>query len=136
MTLYAFGFAESLQIVCPGVPIQVVPAVTIAALTPISTKGAKIALKLHISTMRAIGLSLPFLVAGSSVQGKTHLFWRVFTVFLREVPEITAGVALFGGLKHPQRSVPFDTIAAITICVIVYPPAPIVLAFSAHMDVL
>ena len=58
VTLYAFGFAEALRIVWPGIPIQAAAGVTVVAVTLLSIRGASLALKLQLPIMLLVGLSL------------------------------------------------------------------------------
>jgi len=145
LTLYAFGLAESLRIVWPGVPAQPVAAATIAVVALLSVRGAALALKLQLPIMAAVALSLISLAAGGSFEGKVPVFWgeypeaadgfwQVFAVFFPAVTGITAGLALSGDMRDPQRSIPRGTLAAVGVGLVVYLAVPIVLAFNASTD--
>ncbi|HMB70828.1 MAG TPA: hypothetical protein VKU85_16045, partial [bacterium] len=58
VTLYAFGLAESLRIVWPGVPVQVVASVVVVGAGLLAYRGAAIALRAQIPLMGLIAVSL------------------------------------------------------------------------------
>ncbi|HPR63111.1 MAG TPA: Na-K-Cl cotransporter [Thermoanaerobaculia bacterium] len=142
VTLYAFGFAESLRILWPEIPLQPVAALTVLLVSFISGRGAGLALKLQIPIMILVVLSLLSLAGGLTgpVELKTGFFqgvpgspsfWYVFAVFFPAVTGIMAGVSLSGDLKNPTRSIPRGALAAVLTGFIVYLIVPIILAVSA-----
>ncbi len=142
VTLYAFGFAESLALLRPGLPQQTVAATTILVVSLLAGRGAKLALRLQIPIMVCIVASLVSLVAGlgAHAPGNVSLwqgtpeglpFWAVFAVFFPAVTGIMAGISLSGDLKDPARAIPKGTLAAVAVGLVVYLAVPVVLASMA-----
>ena len=141
ITLYAFGLAESLQLLWPELPQRPVAAATVVVVTALTTRGAGLALRMQLPIMVAIGLALAVLgvgVAGnltepavSPAQGAPG-FWAVFAVFFPAVTGIMAGVSLSGDLRRPERAIPRGTIAAVLTGFAVY--VAVVVALSVAAD--
>jgi len=142
VTLYCFGFAESLRFVWPTVPVELVTALTVLVIALISGRSAGLALKLQLPIMAFVGLALLSLVAG--VAGSDQLqvglskgvagapdFWHIFAVFFPAVTGIMAGVSLSGDLRNPARDIPRGTIAAVLAGFAVYLIVPVILALGA-----
>ncbi len=141
VTLYAFGLAESLQLLWPNIPQRPVAAVTVLAVALLATRGADLALKLQLPIMAGIAVSLIALVIGAlsevpdtvqlSAAPGAETFWPVFAVFFPAVTGIMAGVSLSGDLERPERSIPLGTIGAVLVGFAVYLGAVIVLGLAA-----
>jgi amino acid transporter len=142
VTLYAFGFAESLQFVWPDAPVQPIAAITVLAVSLISGRSANLALRLQIPILILLVLAIASLFTGvvgepgfkaGLWQGVENApgFWVVFAVFFPAVTGIMAGVSLSGDLKNPTRSIPRGTLAAVLVGFIVYLTVPVVLALGA-----
>lgn len=146
VTLYSFGFAESLNILFPSLPVQIAAVIVVVIVTLISLKGAELTLKTQIPVMVLIALSLISLFAGANYDGREAVlwgeyskgidFWMVFAVFFPAVTGILAGVSMSGDLKNPKKSIPLGTLAAVVTGFIVYVSVPIVLAYSVDGSVL
>jgi len=147
VTLYAFGFAESLSLFWPEAPQRIVAASTIIVVALAAAWGAEAALKLQVPILVAIGLALGSLMIGSVaksgetlplLQGVTSgkSFWLVFAVFFPAVTGIMAGVSLSGDLKDPARSIPRGTMAAVLTGFLVYLAVPVALAATSSPEAL
>ncbi|MDH3499919.1 MAG: Na-K-Cl cotransporter [Acidimicrobiia bacterium] len=143
VTLYAFGLAESLQLIWPGVPLRPVAILTILAVALLATRGAGLALKLQLPIMGGILLSLLALAFGVVTSGGAEGavaaapegvigFWEVFAVFFPAVTGIMAGVSLSGDLEEPAKSIPWGTLVAVLVGFVVY--LVVVLALGTAAD--
>ena len=130
VTLYAFGLAESLQLIWPDLPQKPVATATVLIVALLAARGADLALRLQLPIMGGIVLALGALVFGvaSNTPEAVELagasdgieFWPVFAVFFPAVTGIMAGVSLSGDLDHPARSIPRGSIAAVLVGFVVY----------------
>lgn len=147
VTLYAFGLAESLRIIWPGVPVQYVAFATVILVGALAFKGAGTALKAQLPIMALVGISLVALVIGvvsrapatgiplEAPSGQVT-FWHGFAVFFPAVTGVMAGLGLSGDLRDPQRSIPLGSLAATAAGFVVYLSVPVLLAVGASADVL
>jgi amino acid transporter len=141
VTLYAFGLAESLQLIWPDLPQRTIAFATILVVALLAARGAGLALKLQLPILAGIVLSLVVLLIGvaRNVPETVQLsgvpngepFWVVFAVFVPAVTGIMAGVSLSGDLRRPERSIPLGTMAAVATGFAVYLGVVIGLALAA-----
>ena len=140
VTLYAFGLAESLEMLWPGLPQRPVAAGIVVAVTLLAARGAGMALKLQLPIMAGIGVALvtlavcvvgnlPDTIRLTAADGLG--FWAVFAVFFPAVTGILAGISLSGDLERPERAIPRGTIAAVLAGFAVYLMVVVLLGIAA-----
>jgi amino acid transporter len=147
VTLYAFGLAESMRILWPGVPIQATAFVIVILVGLLAFRGAGIALRMQLPLLGLIVLSLVMLAMGAFrgppiaaetdafgsmiLEGPRPGFWVVFAVFFPAVTGIMAGLGLSGDLRDPARAIPLGSISATIVGFAVYLIVPMVLVAGA-----
>ncbi|MFH1885804.1 MAG: amino acid permease [Pseudomonadota bacterium] len=147
VTLYAFGLAESLQFVLPGIPIQTTAFFLVAGVGIIAFSSAQLALKIQIPLMVMIFVSLMGLAAGAFLKygGASFTltipsgevgFWTGFAVFFPAVTGVMAGLGLSGDLKDPGRAIPIGSLSAVITGLAIYLAVPFLLFMGAGTDAL
>ncbi|MDF1566379.1 MAG: Na-K-Cl cotransporter [Deltaproteobacteria bacterium] len=144
VTLYAFGLAESLRILWPGVPVQIAAFIIVAAVGALALKGAAMALKVQIPLLVLIVISIIALIIGVAEGNVATMmgpeteeaatnpgFWGVFAVFFPAVTGIMAGLGLSGDLRDPGKSIPVGAITATLTGLMVYLGIPFLLVVGA-----
>ena len=140
LTLYSFGLAESLRIVWPEVPVQLVAAVIVILVTVLADRSTELALKAQLPIMVLIGISVLVFALGVNWGGPLATpvdgewvdadFWGVFAVFFPAVTGVLAGVSLSGDLRNPGKAIPRGVLAAVVVGFVVYMTLPILLALT------
>lgn len=142
ITLYAYGFAESLRFVWPAIPLQTATFVIIAIVGALAFLGASAALKAQVPLMFLVVASLIALAVGALLRGQGSLpetmissgevtFWQGFAVFFPAVTGVMAGLGLSGDLKDPGRAIPIGAIAATLVGFGIYLVLPVLLTMGA-----
>jgi len=148
VSLYLIGFSESflsfLGMDVTKEMIRLTGSVALIAVTGITIISTKFAIKTQYLIMLAIGLSLISIFTGShpgpspapllSPVTSTIPFIVLFGIFFPAVTGFEAGVSMSGDLEDPKRSIPFGTILAIGIGLIVYIGLSVFLAKTVSAD--
>ncbi len=147
VTLYAFGLAESVRFIWPGVPVAPAAFVFVLGIGLLASRGSAIALKTQLPLLFLVVLSLAALVVGSAANplpdpppmaqatGDVE-YWVAFAVFFPAVTGVMAGLGLSGDLRDPKASIPSGSIAAVLLGFAVYITIPILLFFGADTQLL
>jgi amino acid transporter len=147
VTLYAFGLAESIRFIWPGVPVAPAAFVIVLGIGLLASRGSEIALKAQLPLLFLVAVSLLALIAGSAFNplpnpppmaqstGEVE-YWVAFAVFFPAVTGVMAGLGLSGDLRDPRASIPRGSIAAVLLGFAVYITIPIVLFFGADTQAL
>lgn len=142
VTLYAYGLAESLRFVWPGIPVQAAAFIIILLVGVLAFRGAGGALRLQVPILLLIAVSMLALAGGSLLHGSSDRlltsaasgefsFWTVFAVFFPAVTGIMAGLSLSGDLANSRRSIPQGTVLATLTGFAVYLIVPVLLCLGA-----
>ena len=147
VTLYAFGLAESIRFIWPGVAVAPTAFVIVLGIGLLASRGSEIALKAQLPLLFLVALSLLALIAGSAFNplpnpppiaqstGEVE-YWVAFAVFFPAVTGVMAGLGLSGDLRDPRASIPRGSIAAVLLGFAVYITIPILLFFGADTQAL
>ncbi len=144
ISLYVVGFVENfldipaiqhfLGMAGPTIHnTRIIGTVVLLLLTAIALISTNFAIKTQFLVLGAIGLSLVSVFAGFFVHShsaavasvsftpfKEASFTEVFAIFFPAVTGFTAGVAMSGDLKNPQKDIPAGTLLAIFTGLVIY----------------
>jgi len=134
VSLYLIGFSESflnyLGLPMDVTHIRIVGSIILLVVTIITFISTSLAIKAQYLIMTAIGLSLLSIFLGRHDfapeapnffgSGSGIPLMVLFGIFFPAVTGFEAGVSMSGDLKDPKKSIPFGTISAISIGLIVY----------------
>jgi amino acid transporter len=146
VSLYLIGFAETL-LTAFGIEatlnaIRITGAATLLLVTIITFISTNLALKMQFVILAVLLLSLVSIVLGkhdmvpqTALVGTAtnSLPWiALFAIFFPAVTGFEAGVSMSGDLENPKKSIPFGTISAIVVGLVVY--IGLVFFFSYTVD--
>ena len=130
ISFYVVGFAESLRLFIPGIPINSVAFLTLVLLTYLTFRSSSLVLKAQMFILAVIAIALASFAFGKPMEVdplalqtmtfKEYGFWAVFAIFFPAVTGIEAGVSMSGDLKEPRRALPLGTLAAVIVGFLVY----------------
>ena len=144
ISLYVVGFTENfisiesiMEMINVEIPenyvIQIIGTLVLILLVIIALISTSIAIKTQFLILGAIALSLVSIVIGFFINNapvadpdtlikpfSEYSFETVFAIFFPAVTGFTAGVAMSGDLKDPQRDIPMGTMFAISSGLIIY----------------
>ncbi|MEN8793909.1 MAG: hypothetical protein ABF294_05645 [Flavobacteriales bacterium] len=148
IALYLIGFAESALVVLQeplGIEevtinhIRVAGSLALFFIVAIAYISTSIAIKAQLWILGAIILSVISILFGTDVGKEFDMtgvteggvnFFVLFGIFFPAVTGFTAGVAMSGDLKDPKKSIPWGTMLAVGVGLIVYVGLAIFIYYS------
>ncbi|MCK5678899.1 MAG: amino acid permease [Flavobacteriaceae bacterium] len=150
IALYLIGFAESFNSYFGfGMSInafRITGTIALIAITALALISTSVALKAQFFILAAIIISLVSIFFGTTefapetvpmfaTEGAVSLE-IVFAIFFPAVTGFTAGIAMSGDLKDPKKSIPFGTLSAIGVGLVVYIGLAVFMAYNINSEVL
>jgi amino acid transporter len=161
IAMYIVGFAESfnsviglntveMEAVDRVNNLRITGTITLIVVCTIALVSTSLAIKTQYYILCAIALSIISIFAGGlflehdfsptsrplfAVPGSASME-TVFAIFFPAVTGFTAGVAMSGDLKDPKKSIPFGTMAAIGVGLLVYISLAVFLSATVDSSVL
>ncbi|MEZ4704107.1 MAG: amino acid permease [Bdellovibrionota bacterium] len=139
VAFYITGFAESLTLIFPHLPMTWISVGTLIVLTVVTLISADLTLKLQTFIFTVIAASMvsfyfghplsPDEISASTGPIAPVSFWSVFAVIFPAVTGIEAGLSMSGELKDPGKALPYGTIAAVLVGYVIYISIPFCLHF-------
>ena len=146
LTLYCYALAESLTMIFPNAPIQPLAAIFIIGVTISALKATEWVLRSQIFIFVLVLLSIVSLLLGVNWDAGLHItqasyaganangFWDVFAVFFPAVTGILTGLSLSGDLEDPEKAIPYGTLGAVVVGMVLYFIIPVALAHHKDVD--
>lgn len=148
ISLYLIGFSESILNVI-GVEditvnhLRITGGLTLFGVIGLALYSTSLAMKAQFVILAFIGVSIISILFGDSegVQRGTDVienasFSLLFGIFFPAVTGFTAGVAMSGDLKNPVKSIPWGTMLAIVVGLLVYIGLALLLNYSIDKEIL
>jgi solute carrier family 12 sodium/potassium/chloride transporter 2 len=140
VAMYIFGFREGWLWIFPTHPPLLVDLAIFAVILVIAYLSASLAFKIQYGVMVVIAVSLVLVFGNLDVWGhagvtptlwgsypgspENHFsgtnFWVVFAVFFPAATGIMAGANMSGELRDPRRAIPYGTLSAIALSLVIY----------------
>ncbi len=128
---------------------RIIGSLVVLSLVILAYISTSIAIKAQFIILGAIGLSILSILVGIFTQtdsqpvvesigiaAKSPDLIVIFAIFFPAVTGFTAGVAMSGDLKSPKSSIPFGTLAAIAVGLVVYIGLALLFGFYVDRDLL